>query len=56
MDANKFSRGNKLVELSLARQSRDSETEINEHILIPNAATFLTIRNFSEEQIIIFRM
>jgi hypothetical protein len=33
-----------LVELALARQSRDSETEINEHISIPNTATFLRIQ------------
>ena len=44
MDANNFSRGNKLVELALARQSRDNETEINEPISIPNAATFLRIQ------------
>lgn len=44
MDANNFSRGNKLAELALARQSRDSETEINEPISIPNAATFLRIQ------------
>jgi hypothetical protein len=44
MDANNFSRGNKLVELALARQSRDSETKINEPISIPNAPTFLRIQ------------
>jgi hypothetical protein len=33
-----------LVELALARQSRDNETEINEPISIPNAATFLRIQ------------
>ena len=44
MDANNFFRGNKLVELALTRQSRDSETEINEYISIPNAATFLRIQ------------
>ena len=43
MDANNFSRGNNLVELALARQSRDSETKINELISIPNAPTFLRI-------------
>jgi hypothetical protein len=40
MDANNFSRGNKLVEMALARQSRDSEKKINEPISIPNATTF----------------
>ena len=44
MDANNFFRGNKLVELALTRQSRDNETEINEYISIPNAATFLRIQ------------
>ena len=43
MDANNFSHGNKLVEMALARQSRDSETKTNEPISIPNATTFLRI-------------
>jgi hypothetical protein len=33
MDANNFSRGNTLVELALARQSRDNDREINEHMV-----------------------
>lgn len=45
MDDNKFCCGHKLVDLVLAKQSRDSETEINEPISIPNATTVLRIQS-----------